>query len=257
MQVLFFIAFPSGSPYRDDAVEGLFQWHYIRSWWVRLDWSSVAVILMLVWDVAMNPPHRVTLVLLFYSVFGIELLIRKALLFATPSPPRNRRAWHNALLCAFFFGRCVVCQPLLVEIATQGSRPFRTLQVEAFSSVIGLGMTNLSMVFMQHMQTLDMLLFCLANGLVFIFWIFVVLQMPLTDALHTAYVGSIVVTAVCVRQQRDLEDIERRTFEHEFLHARSMLLRSADRIATQASPQEFAIGVHVLNRLRRVEQLNF
>merc|ERR1712072_148832 len=118
-------------------------------------------------------------------------------------------------------------------------------------------MTNLSMVFIQQMQTLDMLLFCLANGAVFICWIVFMLQMPLTDALHTAYVGSIVVTAVCVRQQRDLEDIERRTFEHEFLHARSMLLRSADRIATQASPQEFAIGVHVLNRLRRVEQLNF
>merc|ERR1712194_919840 len=118
-------------------------------------------------------------------------------------------------------------------------------------------MTNLSMVFMQQMQTVDVLLFCFLNGVVFIIWIIFVLQMPLTDALHTAYVGSIVVTAVCVRQQRDLEDIERRTFEHEFLHARSMLLRSADRIATQASSQEFAVGMQVLNRCRRVEQMNF
>merc|ERR1712187_1087008 len=105
---------------------------------------------------------------------------------------------------------------------------------EAFSSVIGLGMTNLSMVFMQQMQTIDMLFFCLMNGVVFIVWIIFVLRMPLTDALHTAYVGSIVVAAVCVRQQRDLEDIERRTFENKLLNARGMLMRSADRIALQA-----------------------
>merc|ERR1711870_47039 len=111
------------------------------------------------------------------------------------------------------------------------------------------------MVFMQQMQTVDMLLFCVINGVVFILWIIFVLQMPLTDALHTAYVGSIVVSAVCVRQQRDLEDIERRTFEHELLHARGLLVRSADRIATQASSQEFAIGMSMLNRWRRVEHL--
>merc|ERR1712037_53196 len=103
------------------------------------------------------------------------------------------------------------------------------------------------MVFMQQMQTVDMLLFCFVNGIVFILWIVFVLQMPLTDALHTAYVGSIVVTAVCVRQQRDLEDLERRTFEHELLHARGMLVRSADRIAVQATPREFAIGMHLLS----------
>merc|ERR1719253_1047400 len=205
----------------------------------------------------MNPPYRVKLILLFYGAFAAGLLLRKVMLFAAPSQPRYRRIWHNVLLCAFFFGRCVVCQPLLVNLAMEGARPFRALQVEAFSSVIGLGMTNLSMVFMQQMQTIDMLLFCLVNGVVFILWILFVLQMPLTDALHTAYVGSIVVTAVCVRQQRDLEDIERRTFEHEFLHTRGMLLRSADRIATTASPQEFTSGVQLLNRLRRVEHLNF
>lgn len=257
IQVLLFLAFPRGSIYEDRIVEGIFQWHYTRRWWLCFDWSSVALILMLMWDVVMNPPHRVTLVLLFYSVFGMGLLLRKVLLFAAPSPPRNRRIWHNVLLCTFFFGRCVVCQPLLVNFATEGSRPFRTLQVEAFSSVIGLGMTNLSMVFMQQMQTIDMLLFCLANGVVFIFWIIFVLQMPLTDALHTAYVGSIVVTAVCVRQQRDLEDIERRTFEHELLHARGMQLRSADRIATQVSAREFTVGMHMLSRLRGVEHINF
>mmetsp|Transcript_143165 Transcript_143165/g.275055 ORF Transcript_143165/g.275055 Transcript_143165/m.275055 type:complete len:456 (+) Transcript_143165:105-1472(+) len=257
IQVLLFLAFPSGSAYQDRTVEELFQWHYTRHWWLCLDWSSLALLLMLVWDVAMNPPYRVPLVLLFYAAFGTGLLLRKVLLFAAPSPPRNRRVWHNVLLCTFFFGRCVVCQPLLVNIATEGSRPFRTLQVEAFSSVIGLGMTNLSMVFMQQMQTIDMLLFCLVNGLVFILWIIFVLQMPLTDALHTAYVGSIVVTAVCVRQQRDLEDAERRTFEHELLHARGMLVRSADRISAQASSQELNMSMHVLNRVRRVEHLNF
>jgi len=255
IQVMLFLTFPSGSPYHDRTVEALFQWHYNR-WWNCLDWSTVALILMLVWDVAMNPPYRVTLVLLFYAAFATGLLLRKVLLFAAPSPPRHRRVWHNFLLCAFFFGRCVVCQPLLVNFALQG-RPFRALQVEAFSSVIGLGMTNLSMVFMQQMQTIDMLLFCVVNGVVFILWIIVVLKMPLTDALHTAYVGSIVVTAVCVRQQRDLEDIERRTFDHELIHARGALVRSAERIAGQASPHEFAAGMGILNRARRFERLNF
>merc|ERR1719329_1399222 len=168
----------------------------------------------------MNPPYRVTLVLMFYAACGAGLLIRRVLLLVAPSSPKNRRLWHNVLLCLFFLGRCAVCQPLFTTVAAEGSKPFRTLHVEAFSSIIGLGMTNLSMVFMQQLQTLDMLLFCLVNGAVFILWIVFVLRMPLTDALHTAYVGSIVVTMVCVRQQHDLEDIERRTFEHELYHAR-------------------------------------
>jgi len=256
IQVMLFLAFPRGSPFRDRTVEALFQWHYTRRLWLCLDWSTLALLFMLVWDVAMNPPYRVTLILLFYSAFGAGLLLRKVMLFAAPSPPRHRRVWHNVLLCAFFFGRCVVCQPLLVSLAREGARPFRALQVEAFSSVIGLGMTNLSMVFMQQMQTIDMLLFCLVNGVVFILWIIFVLQMPLTDALHTAYVGSIVVTAVCVRQQRDLEDIERRTFDYELLHARGMLVRSADRIAAQATRSDFASAMQVLSRARRVEHLN-
>jgi len=267
MQVMLFLAFPNGSPFHDRNVEGLFQWHYTRRWWLCLDWSTLALTIMLVWDVLMNPPYRVPLVLLFYTAFTVGLLLRKVLLFASPPPPRQRRIWHNVLLCAFFFGRCVVCQPLLVNLATEGSRPFRgsrevavrpvALQVEAFSSVIGLGMTNLSMVFMQQMQTIDMLLFCLLNGVVFILWIIFVLRMPLTDALHTAYVGSIVVTAVCVRQQRDLEDIERRTFDHELLQARGTLVRSADRIAAQASSSEIAVSMHILSRARRVEHINF
>lgn len=257
LQVMLFLAFPNGSPFHDRIVEGLFQWHYTRRWWLCLDWSTLALVMMLVWDVVMNPPYRVPLVILFYVAFAVGLLLRKILLFAAPSPPRHRRIWHNVLLCAFFFGRCVVCQPLLVNLATEGSRPFRALQVEAFSSVIGLGMTNLSMVFMQQMQTIDMLLFCLANGVVFILWIIFVLRMPLTDALHTAYVGSIVVTAVCVRQQRDLEDIERRTFDHELLHARGNLVRSADRIAAQASSHEFAISMHILSRARRADHIHF
>ena len=168
----------------------------------------------------MNPPYRVLLVLLFYTAFGAGLVIRKLLMFASPSAPNSWRIWHNVLLCAFFFGRCVICQPLLVSLATDGSTQLQAVQVEAFSSVIGLGMTNISMVFMQQMQTVDTLLFCFVNGAVFILWIIFVLQMPLTDALHTAYVGSIVITAVCVRQQRDLEELDRRSFDHQLLNAR-------------------------------------
>merc|ERR1712217_942152 len=98
------------------------------------------------------------------------------------------------------------------------------------------------------MQTFDMLLFCLANGIIFIVWILFVLQMPLTDALHTAYVGSIVVTAVCVRQQRDLEEMVRRRFDHELLHVRGMLVRSADRVYQRGTRQDFAICTQILAR---------
>merc|ERR1712151_351646 len=115
-------------------------------------------------------------------------------------------------------------------------------------------MTNLSMVFMQQMQTFDMLLFCVINGVVFILWIIFVLQMPLTDALHTAYVGSIVVSAVCVRQQRDLEEMVRRRFDHELLHVRGMLVRSADRVVQGASPEDFTLCSQLLMRSRRFEQ---
>uniref|UniRef100_A0A7S4QBB4 Uncharacterized protein n=1 Tax=Alexandrium monilatum TaxID=311494 RepID=A0A7S4QBB4_9DINO len=256
-KIMFFLAFPAGSPFQERTTEGLFQWHYTRRWWLCLDGSTVVLAMMLVWDVVMNPPHRVPMVVLFYTAFAAGLMMRKLLLFGAPSPPRRRRIWHNVLLCAFFFGRCVVCQPLLVNLATEGSRPFRALQVEAFISVIGLGMTNLSMVFMQQMQTIDMLIFCLVNGVVFILWIIFVLRMPLTDALHTAYVGSIVVTAVCVRQQRDLEDIERRAFHLELLQARGSLVRTADQIATQASSQEIGISMRILRRARSVEHVHF
>ena len=219
IEVMLFLSFPADSPFSDPTVESLFQWHYTRRSWVCMDWSALATLLMLCWDIAMNPPYRVLLVLLFYVAFGAGLIIRKLLMFASPSAPNSWRVWHNVLLCAFFFGRCVICQPLLVSLATEGST-LQAVQVEAFSSVIGLGMTNISMVFMQQMQTIDTLLFCFVNGAVFILWIIFVLQMPLTDALHTAYVGSIVITAVCVRQQRDLEELDRRSFDHQLLNAR-------------------------------------
>ena len=223
IKVMLFLSFPADSPFSDPTVESLFQWHYTRRSWVCMDWSALATLLMLCWDIAMNPPYRVLLVLLFYMAFGAGLIVRKLLMFASPSTPNSWRVWHNVLLCTFFFGRCVICQPLLVSLATDGSTQLQAVQVEAFSSVIGLGMTNISMVFMQQMQTVDTLLFCFVNGAVFILWIIFVLQMPLTDALHTAYVGSIVITAVCVRQQRDLEELDRRSFDHQLLNARGAL----------------------------------
>ncbi|CAE8725765.1 unnamed protein product, partial [Polarella glacialis] len=91
LKVMLFLSLPRGSPYEDRNVENLFQWHYTRRWWLCLDWSTFAVLLMLVWDVAMNPPYRVTLVLLFYATFGVGLLMRKVLIFAAPSPPMRRR----------------------------------------------------------------------------------------------------------------------------------------------------------------------
>lgn len=255
MKVMLFLAFPRGSPYLDSDVEQLFQWHYTRRWWLCFDSSTVALLLMLMWDVTINPSYRVTLVLLFYAAFAAGMLIRKVSLFAVSSTPRHRRLWHNMMLCAFLFGRCIVCQPVLVNLAA-GSRPFKAFQVEAFSSVMGLCMTNLSMVFMQQMQTVDMLVFCVINSIVFVLWITIVVQMPLGDALHTAYVGSIVVTLVCVRQQRDLEDLERRSFDHELMHARGTLVRLSDQISRQAAPREFAMGMHLLGRSRRIEHLN-
>ena len=37
---------------------------------------------MLFWDVAMNPPYRVSLILLFYAAFAGTLLLRKITLLA-------------------------------------------------------------------------------------------------------------------------------------------------------------------------------
>ncbi|CAK9021886.1 unnamed protein product [Durusdinium trenchii] len=200
---------------------------------------------------------QVPLVLFFYSAFGLGLLIRKILTFASPSAPVSWRMWHNAAQCAFFFGRCIICQPLLVLASSPSSSELQALQVEAFSSVIGLGMTNLSMVFMQQMQTVDTLLFCFINGVVFILWIIFVLQMPLTDALHTAYVGSIVITLVCVRQQRDLEELERKSFDHQLLNTRGLLLRGAEQVRRQSTEVEFGFQMTLLERARCVEDLNF
>ncbi|CAJ1393467.1 unnamed protein product, partial [Effrenium voratum] len=256
LKVQLFLSFPADSPFNDPTVEGLFQWHYTRRSWVCWDWSTLATGLMLFWDIAMNPPYRVLLVLFFYGAFGVGLLLRKMLLFASPSAPTCWRMWHNVILCAFFFGRCLICQPLLVSLATEGSQ-LQQVQVEAFSSVIGLGMTNLSMVFMQQMQTIDTLLFCFVNGAVFILWIIFVLQMPLTDALHTAYVGSIVITAVCVRQQRDLEELERRSFDNQLLNTRGLVLRTAEQISRQSTHQEFMSHLVMLEKSRRRESINF
>eukprot|EP00913_Durusdinium_trenchii_P027598 g25886.t1 len=155
----------------------------------------------------------------------------------------------------------IICQPLLVLASSPSSSELQALQVEAFSSVIGLGMTNLSMVFMQQMQTVDTLLFCFINGVVFILWIIFVLQMPLTDALHTAYVGSIVITLVCVRQQRDLEAwkqrLERKSFDHQLLNTRGLLLRGAEQVRRQSTEVEFGFQMTLLERARCVEDLNF
>lgn len=262
LKVLLFLSFPADSPFRDVTVEGLFQWHHTRRSWVCWDWSSMATALMLCWDLAMNPLYRVPLVLFFYAAFGLGILMRKLLTFTSPSAPISWRLWQNVILCAFFFGRCVICQPLLVSLVTrEGSKEngqgLQAIQVEAFSSVIGLGMTNLSMVFMQQMQTLDTLLFCFMNGAVFILWIIFVLQMPLTDALHTAYVGSIVITAVCVRQQRDLEDLERKSFDHQLVNTRGLLVRSSEQLRRQSSEVEFGFQMTLLERSRRVAHLNF
>lgn len=226
LKVLLFLSFPADSPFRDATVEGLFQWHHTRRSWVCWDWSSCATALMLCWDLAMNPLYRVPLVLFFYAAFGIGILMRKLLTFTSPSAPTSWRMWQNVILCAFFFGRC-------------------------------LGMTNLSMVFMQQMQTLDTLLFCFMNGAVFILWIIFVLQMPLTDALHTAYVGSIVITAVCVRQQRDLEDLERKSFDHQLINTRGLLVGSSEQLRRQSTEVEFGFQMTLLERSRRVEHLNF
>lgn len=261
LKVLLFLSFPADSPFRDATVEGLFQWHHTRRSWVCWDWSSCATALMLCWDLAMNPLYRVPLVLFFYAAFGIGILMRKLLTFTSPSAPTSWRMWQNVILCAFFFGRCVICQPLLVSLsrsdAVTPNAGLQAVQVEAFSSVIGLGMTNLSMVFMQQMQTLDTLLFCFMNGAVFILWIIFVLQMPLTDALHTAYVGSIVITAVCVRQQRDLEDLERKSFDHQLINTRGLLVGSSEQLRRQSTEVEFGFQMTLLERSRRVEHLNF
>eukprot|EP00928_Gymnodinium_smaydae_P095097 TRINITY_DN8120_c0_g1_i1.p1 TRINITY_DN8120_c0_g1~~TRINITY_DN8120_c0_g1_i1.p1 ORF type:complete len:459 (-),score=81.14 TRINITY_DN8120_c0_g1_i1:2-1378(-) len=256
-KVLLFLEFPRHSPFLDPNVEELFLLHYSRRRSI-FDWSTVVLFTMCAWDILVNPPYRMEMVILYYAAFAAALLLREVLILVVPLSPRRIRFTHNAFLSVFFLGRCLVCQPSPLIGAGDNHDPATgMMRVEAFSSVIGLGMTNLSMVFMQRMQTVDMLIFCAINGLVFVLWIVFVLQMPLTEAIHTAYVGSIVVTAVCVRQQRDLEDLERRSFDQELIHTRGTLVRTADRISQQASGPEFALGMRILQRVRRVEHTSF
>lgn len=251
---MLFLSFPPNSTFRSGAVEELYQRHAQPPGW-GLDWPLSALLMMLLWDLAANPGYRLALIGLFYGACLCVLPLRNALLLAAPLSPGKARRWQVTLLCFFFIGRCTVCQPLFSTVLEEGTKPFRSLQSEALSSIIGLGMTNLSMVFMR-LQTLDTLFFCIVNGAVFVVWIIFVLRMPLTDALHMAYGGSVVVLTVCVRQQHDLEAAARRAFEMELLQVRGVIARSGDLVLRQSTASDFALGIRTLRRARQAEHLN-
>lgn len=256
LKVSVFLSFPERSLFRDTIVEELFQWHYMQQWWPRVDWSAVALSPMFIWDILANPPYRFSLVLLFYGSFAGVLLMHNVLFFATRTRPWRRRVWHNVFLCLFFLGRCIICQPLFSLIFFEGET-IQNTQVQAATSLMGLSLTNLPMVFTLQLQTLDMIIFCFVHGVVSIVWILFALQIPLANALHTLYVGNFFVSCVCIWQQHEREKYERRSFEHELMMERGLLLRSADRLVRQATKVEFDINMHYLYKARRAEHLNF
>mmetsp|Transcript_98524 Transcript_98524/g.299026 ORF Transcript_98524/g.299026 Transcript_98524/m.299026 type:complete len:270 (-) Transcript_98524:155-964(-) len=253
LKICTFTAFPAESLFCDPCVEELYQRHHMQQWSPRFDWSAIAVVQMLVWDLAANPRYRMGLVLRFYGAFMAMVLLHKALFLAARGRPRSWRKSRGVLLCSFLLARGVVCHPLL-------STTFPDEQRESTQSgvvVIGLGMTNLSAVLALQLHTLDTLLLCVAHGLACTCWTGLAMQIPFGDAWHTLVAGHALVAIVCVWQQHEQERFNRYSFEQELLMQRGMLLRSADCLVRQGAQADFNWNLHQLVKARQVEHVNF
>eukprot|EP00927_Polykrikos_kofoidii_P079633 TRINITY_DN76427_c0_g1_i1.p1 TRINITY_DN76427_c0_g1~~TRINITY_DN76427_c0_g1_i1.p1 ORF type:complete len:417 (-),score=45.33 TRINITY_DN76427_c0_g1_i1:46-1215(-) len=259
-KVFVYLGFPKDSLFLDPCVEELYQLHQMQHWSPRIDWSAVALVQMFLWDVAANPPYRLSLVLHFYGCFAASVVLHRLLFLANRGRPRRWRTTRGILLCGFLLGRGVVCHPVLSEPPTHGDfgGAEESLQtVQAASSLIGLGMTNLSTVMGLQLHTFDTLLLCVAHNLACTCWAVLALHMPLSGSWHMVLAGQTLVACVCIWQQHEQERFDRNSFEQEMLMERGILLRSSDRIARQGTQAEFSSCMRVLYRIRCAEQLNF
>ncbi|CAE8649096.1 unnamed protein product, partial [Polarella glacialis] len=172
-----------------------------------------AVLQMLIWDLAANPSHRLRLILYFYVTFVVLVGMHKCTSFALRGQPIHVRIGRGVLLCSFFLGRGLVCQPMLVT-APPDDHVTRSVQsLKMASSLTGLGMTNLSAVLALQLHTFDTLLLCTAHFIACGVWAAVALQVPSGDTLHTLIVAHSLVACVCVWQQHEQERFDRVSFE--------------------------------------------
>jgi len=258
IQITTFLAFTNESLFRDPCIEELYQRHHMQQWAPRLDWSAVAFLQMLLWDLVANPPHRMYLVLRFHGAFIALVLVHKAVFLALRGRPFKWRKSRGALLCSFLLGRGLVCHPLLASAFPIGTSEDAkdSHGVRVATSLIGLGMTNLSAVLALQLHTLDTLLLCAAHGVACLCWAMLALHIPSGDAWHTLIAGHSLVACVCVWQQHEQERFDRCSFEQELLMERGLLLRSSDNLARQTSQTDFGMGVQFLSRARQVEHIH-
>jgi len=163
------------------------------------------------------------------------------------------------VLCAFFVGRGLVCHPLLALAAAADEAENKALAIHAATSLIGLGMTNLSGVLALQLNTLDTLMLCAAHLVASACWILLTFRTSPSggEGWHTLLAGHSLVACVCVWQQHEQERLDRSSFEEELLMERGLLLRSADCLARQSTEANFAVCLGLLHRARRVEHLRF
>eukprot|EP00747_Dinoflagellata_sp_TGD_P220121 gnl/TRDRNA2_/TRDRNA2_92133_c0_seq1.p1 gnl/TRDRNA2_/TRDRNA2_92133_c0~~gnl/TRDRNA2_/TRDRNA2_92133_c0_seq1.p1 ORF type:complete len:430 (-),score=70.88 gnl/TRDRNA2_/TRDRNA2_92133_c0_seq1:180-1469(-) len=259
-KVSLFLSFPRDSLFKDPGVEELYQRHHMQHWSPRLDWSGVALVQMLIWDLAANPSYRISLVIRFYVAFVVMVLIHKVVFVAVRGRPRHWSMSRRLLLCGFLLGRGLACHPLLADaVPDEQNQAVQQMQaahhVRAATSLIGLGMTNLSAVLALQLHTLDTLVLCLTHGVACVWWAWLALRVPSGDAWPTLLAGHSLVACVCVWQQHEQERFERANFEQELLVARGMLLRSSDGLVRKSTEAEFNFNMHLLHRARCAEHL--
>jgi len=250
-----FLTFPSDSFFNDPNVEELYQNHHMHQWSPRLEWSSVALFQMLLWDLVSSQRYRMLLVVHFYLAFVTMVFIHTTLFVAIRANPQWWRISRGVLLCGFLVGRGFVCHPFLSGPLPETEAEKTAFGVHATTSLIGIGMTNLSGFLALQLHTLDTLLLCLAHGTT---WLWVMLCMPSdVDSWIVLLAGHLIVSCVCVWQQREQERFERASFEEELLMERSMLLRSSECLARRGTQADFRRCMHLLHRARMTEHLNF
>jgi len=253
-----YLAFPTDRLFHDPEIEELYQRHHMQQWLPRFDWSCIALLQMLLWDVVANPPYRVMMVLHYYVAFSLVVFLHKATLLAFRGEPWMWRWTRCALLCGFLLGRGAVCHPSIGEqhADARGASAQRSDEAQSTSGIIGLGMTGLSSILALRVHTLDTLLLCAAHGAACMIWGLLSASVTLgSNTWHTLLASHAMIALVCVWQQHEQERYERIAFEQELLMERGKLLRACDHIERRGSHSDFVLGMQLLYRARLVEQV--
>eukprot|EP00930_Biecheleria_cincta_P037427 TRINITY_DN25688_c0_g1_i2.p1 TRINITY_DN25688_c0_g1~~TRINITY_DN25688_c0_g1_i2.p1 ORF type:complete len:445 (+),score=99.04 TRINITY_DN25688_c0_g1_i2:26-1360(+) len=252
-----YLSFKSDSLFHSPCVEELYQRNRLQHWSPKLDWSVIAFLQMFIWDLAANPSFRLRLLFLFYAASMVLVFAHKCFVLILPCRPVHLRAGRGVLMCSFFLGRWLACQPLLVAPVPDDPAAMSVQSLKVASSLIGLGMTNLSAVLALQLDTLDTFLLCVSHFIACATWAVVALQIAAGEALQTLILGHCVVACVCIWQQHEQERFDRISFEQELLMARGLLLRNSDNVARQSAQADFSCAYQVLHQARVVQHINF